>query len=39
MRIPCGCKKGVIRGSFLVLLLNLGWISLFDKLHGSVEVK
>ncbi len=39
MKLPCGCQKGPIRGTALILLLNLGWIGLFDKLHGGVSVR
>jgi hypothetical protein len=39
MKLPCGCEKSKVRGTVLVALLRLGWVGLFDSLHGSVEVK
>jgi hypothetical protein len=39
MKLPCGCSKGIVRGSTLVLLLRLGWIGLFDRLHGGITLE
>lgn len=37
MKMPCGCSKGYVVGMLMFLCLSLGWIKLFDRLHGGIK--